>query len=293
MAASNRAGQFSRLYKHLKKKYQPILPPTNRSLLEHMLYACCLEDSKYDAADEAFARLQQDYFDWNEIRVTTVHELADAMSCLANPKDAAIRLKKTLHSMFEVHYSFDIEQLKKENLGKAVQHLSKFAGITPFVTAYVTQASLGGHAIAIDSATASLFYILDMINEKEAAARQVPGLERAIPKNKGAEFFSLLHQLAAALNATPFSNDIRKVVLDINRDAKDRLPKRGGKKSEPEKPTAASSADGSTAAASAKKKPPRTKKAVRGAAPSRKPAKKKALRAATANIRMLSRKKPR
>ncbi len=243
MATPNRAAQFAKLHKIAKKHFPPVAPSSQRLLLEHMLYACCLENSKFDAADEAFARLQQDYFDWNEIRVTTVNELAEVMSCLAEPADAAMRLKKTLHSMFEIHYAFDLESLRKENLGKAVQHLGKFQGITPFVVAYLTQVGLGGHAIPIDKATAALLSILELVTPKEAIAFQVPGLERAIPKNKGPEFFSCIHQLAAALYASPFNNDVRNIVLEIDSSAKPRLPKRGPRKPEPAAEAASANSD--------------------------------------------------
>ena len=46
--------------------------------LEHLLYGCLLETARYDAADEAFAKLKELYFDWNEIRVTTVTEVGVA-----------------------------------------------------------------------------------------------------------------------------------------------------------------------------------------------------------------------
>ncbi len=76
MSAKDRAALILKLYKACKKHYGFIQPPSDRRVLEHMLYACCLEDSTYESADEAFACLQQNYFDWNEVRVTTASELA-------------------------------------------------------------------------------------------------------------------------------------------------------------------------------------------------------------------------
>ncbi len=230
MAVSNRAAKLSKLHKVAKKLYQPVRPPADRSVLEHLLYACCLENSDFEAADEAFARLQESYFDWNEVRVTTTVELAEAMKCLSRPQEAAVRLKKTLHSMFETHYQFNIDHLKKENLGKAVQIINKYKGITPFVVGYVSQNGLGGHAIPVDQALIKLMYAVGVIDEKEAEKRQVPGLERAIPKTKGVEFFSLTHQLAVAYFVSPFNNEIRKVLLGIDRTAAERFPKRERKK---------------------------------------------------------------
>ena len=230
MAVSNRAAKLNKLLRVAKKHYQPVRPPADRNVMEHLLYACCLENSNFEPADDAFARLQENYFDWNEVRVTTAVELAESMKSLHNPSDAASRLKKTLHSMFETHYQFDIDHLKKENLGKAVQIISKYKGISPFAVSYVSQNGLGGHAIAIDQATVNLMFIVGVIDEKEAAKMQVPGLERAVPKNKGAEFFSLVHQLAAAFHASPFNNDLRQVLLSIDSHAAERFPKRTRKK---------------------------------------------------------------
>jgi hypothetical protein len=225
MASNNRAGRIAALQKVARKQYQPVSPPA-RSVLEHLLFACCLEDAPFDAADIAFARLQQSFIDWNEIRVTTTIELAEVMSSLPDAAVSAARLKRTLHSMFESHYTFDIDPLRKENLGKAVQRIEKYKGISPFVVGYVAQNALGGHSIAIDRAMINLLYTVGVIDEKEAAKNQAPGLERAIPKSKAVEFFSTVHQLAVAWLHGPFNKDLRDLLLTIDPDAQSRFPKR-------------------------------------------------------------------
>ena len=230
MAVSNRAAKLAKLHKVAKKHYQPVKPPADRSVLDHLLYACCLEDSRYEAADDAFARLKQGFFDWNEVRVTTAVELAEVMDCLSEPSVAATRLKKTLHSMFESHYTFDIDSLRKENLGKAVQQIEQYKGVTPFVVSYVAQNGLGGHSIGVDKSLVNLMFTIGVIDEKEAEKGVVPGMERAVPKNKGVEFFSVIHQLAVAFAASPFNNDIRAILLSIDADARERFPKRVRKK---------------------------------------------------------------
>jgi endonuclease-3 len=241
MATPNRGARLNKAHKVLKKYFQPVAPPADRSVFEHLLYACCLENARHESADEAFARLQETYFDWNEVRVTTVSELAEVMSALPEREAAALRLKRVLQSIFETHYSFDVEPLKKQNLGKAVKRLEKYAGITPFVVGYVTQAALGGHAIAVDDAALDLMMALGVITDAEYAKKQVPGLERAVPKSKGVEFASLMHQLAAELRSNPNGTRVRGIVLEIDPEAKDRLPKRGGKR---EDEPAAPAADG-------------------------------------------------
>ena len=56
---TNRTAIISKLYKVIKKHYKPITPPADRTALEHLLYGCLLENSRYEAADEAFAKLKE------------------------------------------------------------------------------------------------------------------------------------------------------------------------------------------------------------------------------------------
>ncbi|MBC8355886.1 MAG: hypothetical protein H8E66_28245 [Planctomycetes bacterium] len=230
MSASNRANILTKTAKILKKQYKPSVPPSDRSVLEHLLYACCLEDAKHDVTDDVFAKLQESYYDWNEVRVTTIAELSEVMAPLPAPTKAASRLKRALQGVFEKYYSFDIDILRKGNLGKAVKEFESINGITPFGISYVTQNALSGHSIPVNAGVFKLFLILDVITEAEAAKRRIPGLERTIPKSKAVEFGSLLHQLSVDFVASPFSPKNRAVILDIDPSAKERLPKRAPKK---------------------------------------------------------------
>ena len=223
MTTTNRSALIAKVHKVLKKHYKPIAPPADRSVLDHLLYACLLENARYEAADEAFARLKELYFDWNEIRVTTVTELAEGMTGLPDASGAAQRLKKSLQSIFEGAYSYDMEALKKQNLGKSEKDLEKIAGSTPFVRAYVSQNGLGGHSIPVSQGALDVLYAVGVVNDSEADKGIVPGLERAIPKNKGVEFGSLLQQIGADLLASPGSSKLKAILAEIDSDFKERL----------------------------------------------------------------------
>lgn len=225
MSTSPRAALLAKIHKVLKKHYKPIAPPSERSLFEHLLYSACLENTSYDKADEIFARLQQSYFDWNEVRVSTVAELAETMADLAFANEQAGNLKRALHSVFEAHYSFDIEPLKKQNIGKAEEQLRKYQGASPFMISYTIQHGLDGHAIPIDRAAMELMMILNVVTPAEAEKGVVPGLERAIPKNKGIEFGSLLHQFAADYVTASHTNRFKSHLAEIDSDAKSKIPK--------------------------------------------------------------------
>jgi endonuclease III len=265
MTSASRSAQFTKLFKALKKCYRPAPSNAGRSVMEHLLFACCLEDAHHDAAEEAFAAMVHTFFDWNEVRVTSISELSEVLSALPDPRAAANRVKRVLHAVFEATFAFDLEENRKKNLGPTVAWLEKLDGTTRFTVAYVVQAALGGHSIPIDAGTMAVLRVLDMVSEQDAAAGLVPGLERAIPKSKGAEFGSLLHELGADYSANPYASSLRAMLLQIDPEVGSRLPKRRLERPAGQKP--ATAAQGATPQASGKP-------AADGAAPSAEPSPK-------------------
>src|SRR3954452_6493670 len=261
MATPNRSALINKTLKMLKKHYKPVVPPKDRSLFDHLIFACLVEDSPNEVAEQVLTALKQEYYGWNEVRVSTIRELTDALKALVNPAESAARLKQTLHGVFESVYEFDIESLKKQNIGAAAKLLQKYNGTTPFVVAYVIQNALGGHAIPLNQGTLITLHTVRVISDGEFKQGVVPGLERSVPKNKGAEVSSLLHQLGVEVGRNPYGPAARKLMLEIDPNCKDKLPKRPTKpEPEPPKPvappaTAKGAADAKKKAATAKEQP--------------------------------------
>lgn len=318
MASNNRAGLINKVIKVVKKYYKPTEPPKDRKVLEHLVFASCAENSNSEDADKVILALTNDYFDWNEVRVSSIRELTETMKPLNDSEEAAMRVKRVLQSVFETQYSFDLEPMKKQNIGQAIKQLEKFHGTTPFTVAYVTQHGLGGHSIPINQGLLEAMRVVQVVSDAEAAKGSVPGLERAVPKTKGAEIGSLLHQLGVELHRSPLGPTIRKILLEIDPGCKDRLPKRPLKKPEEANatpvavsaptPAIAKKVDTKKAALDDKKKEPKkpeTKKAVPApakkkveakAAPAKKAVKKTPAKAAApakkSPTKKLAKKKP-
>jgi endonuclease-3 len=263
MATQNRASLIGRTLKVLRKHYKPAPPVKDRSILEHLLFACLLEDSSQESAEQAFEKLKSDYFDWNEVRVSTIRELTEVLKPLEKPAEAAARLKQTLHSVFESVYQFDIETLKKQNIGQAAKQLEKYNGATPFVVAYVTQMALGGHSIPINRGALLGLHTVGVVSDDEFNKGVVPGLERAVGKSKGIEVGSLLHQFGVEIGRNPYGQTARKLLLEIAPGAKDRLPKRPTQRPAEVAKKAAEPPAPARPAASAKKKIAESKPAAR------------------------------
>jgi len=223
----NRQQLFAKLHKVLRSHYKPFTPNTSRPVLEQVLYACCLENAGYDAAEKSLQRLLQAYFDLNEIRVTTVAELAEVLSDLPDPPHAALALRRVLQGVFESTYNFSLENAKKHSISHGLKTLEHLHGIPPFVVHYVALTGLGGHFVPLDLGALSALYLAGIISREEYDSGRVAGIDRYVPKKVAGEFTSLLHQFGVEVLSNLHGTTVKKVLQAVNPAAKDRFPKRG------------------------------------------------------------------
>ncbi|MGQ9822132.1 MAG: hypothetical protein ACUVQK_09750 [Thermogutta sp.] len=224
MSPPSRVPQFARLQQLLAKHYRPDKSAEDRAtVLEHLIFAALLENAPHAAASEAFRRLRTEFFDWNEIRVSTLRDLSEIAAELPDPGGAALRIKQPLQSLFESTYSFDLEGLRKLTINQALERIDKIKGVTPFMRSYVVQHALGGHTIPLDDAALAVLFVAGLADESEMRTRSVAGLERAIPKNKGIAFAAMLHDWAAAFYADRRDPTVVKILKDLDANSLQRL----------------------------------------------------------------------
>ncbi len=241
-----------KLHKALKAHYKPLTTNVSRPLLEQVLLACCLENAPADVAEKAFARLQESAFDLNEIRVTTVAELAEILHDLPDPAHAALSLRRVLQSVFESTYAFSLEHARKHSLAHGLRTLEHLHGIPPFVVHHVASTALGGHFIPLDRGAIAALYLCGITTRQEYDAGKVPGLERVIGKKAGVEFSSLLHQFGVECLTNLHGATVKKITQAVNPSAKDRFPKRGEPLPQPVPPPPASGREGQRVADAAR-----------------------------------------
>lgn len=167
-------------------------------VLEQFIYAICREGATREQADQAFRALRERFFDWNEVRVSSVREIIEAaFEDLPDRENKAIRLLSFLQEVFETTYSFDLEPLHKKGLKQAAKQLSRYQAASDFAVAWVVQHSLGGHAVPLDAAALRVLRRLGLIEPTQQDPETLrASLEHLIPKAKGARFSELLSNLA-------------------------------------------------------------------------------------------------
>ena len=152
MAAQSKAQFLNEIHALLKKRYKPKPERTSRlSVLEAVVYGLSHEGSTREQANQALSRFKDGFFDWNEVRVSTIEEVQGALAGLPDAEPRAQKIRRFLRQLFEKTYAFSLEPLAKKPLKESIKALSEYEAFQDdYVEASVTQLALGGHAIPVD-----------------------------------------------------------------------------------------------------------------------------------------------
>ncbi len=198
----------AKVTKILKKEFGAAPKHDSLPVLETLIYAICVENADYASAQAAFDRLRNEFFDWNEVRVSTISELEPTFAGLQQAEWRALRVRFLLLYVFDHQYSFDFDGLKKKTIDLAHKQLTKIKHLTPFARNYLLQHMLGNHIIPLDDRmcrTAIWLGILPIGTNEDDGAE---ALKSVIRKADGAEFIHLLKCLSVWPKA--------KVILDAD-----------------------------------------------------------------------------
>jgi endonuclease-3 len=171
--------------------------PEAKGVLEQLIFGLCRENATLDQAEQVYQNLRTRFFDWNEIRVSSVREVEEAFEDTPEAEAKAQRLISFLQEVFELTYSFDLDKLQKEGLKQAARKLARYQATDDYVCAWVIQRSLGGHAIPLDPAMlrcSRRLGLLDGNRDDLESARS--SLEHLVPKAKGPQFTDALSVIA-------------------------------------------------------------------------------------------------
>jgi len=186
---------FGSLLSVLKKGYEPT-PRTERAVLEQLLYAVLRENAPRADADKAFRNLRERFYDWNELRVSSVHEVAAALGDLPQPGNKAGRLVELLQEIFESTYSYDLDSVQKKGVKQAAKQIARYRASGDFAVAWVTQRSLDGHAVPLDAPTLRTLKRLGLIDEAiDDYPSAMSAIEHQVPKAKAEQFVEAINVL--------------------------------------------------------------------------------------------------
>jgi len=198
MKATGKQAISKKLLTILKKRYKekgPV-PKYEGPILETILYAICLENASSKQADVVLARLEDEFHDWNEVRVSSISELAVVFDDLVDPETRALRVRSALQYVFEKNFEFEFEALRRKTLDLARKQLLRIKELSPFVRTFTLQAALGSHLIPTDDQMRGVAIWLGFAKPGVNATRVSESLKSSVRKSDAPLFCHLLRCLA-------------------------------------------------------------------------------------------------
>jgi endonuclease-3 len=184
----------------LAKKLPAAAEPEKRPVMEELIYAICRDGVTGAEADAAFAALKSSFFDWNEVRVSTVPEVTQVLGDLPDAGARAVKIVEFLQELFEMTYAFHLDDLEKKGLKQASKQLARYQAVSgnDYLVSWVVQRSLGGHAIPLDGPALRVLKRLGVVEHDADDLEAIRGVvEHQIAKSKAVEFTELLASFAA------------------------------------------------------------------------------------------------
>ena len=221
---ASKTSRLQQFHQALSRRYL-VSHPGERPVLEILLYAVCLDGASHTSVEQAMDSLLKSFYDFNEVRVSSLRELSEQLRMLPQPQASASRIRSVLQKLFETTYLFDLEPLRKQDVGGLYAELGKYSGLSQFSLSYTVHILLRQNSVPVSALTGVLLRDLGLLTETEAESGQFPGVERHFTKATAGEFCSLLHQAGLEYASDPFGMEFRAMLLEIFPNAEATLPK--------------------------------------------------------------------
>jgi hypothetical protein len=200
-----------KLYRSLKRKYPKVEQAVYDEPAEALVYALVSEDMDEAAAQAAISRCSDCFVDLNDVRVSRVEEILEALGPdTPVTRNIASILNRVLWAIFNKYNMVTLEPLKKMSKRPARQILEKMDGTSHFAVNYCTLTALGGHAIPLTKKMTGYLRDNELVHP-ESDEQEIEGfLARQISAENAYEFYALLRRHSESRRARVKKKTARK-----------------------------------------------------------------------------------
>ncbi|MFQ5591937.1 MAG: hypothetical protein ACE5HE_12295 [Phycisphaerae bacterium] len=193
------AARLKRAYARFRQGVsRPTIPEADDPLrrLAIGIFGVACGDAK---AERALDNLMEVMVDWNEVRISSAHEVSRAIgNTIPDGALRAQRLIDALQCIFQRENRLSLDRLKKVGRREAREYLEGLEAVDEYAVASVLLWSLGGHAVPVDDELLRSLRDAELIHPLATRAEVQAFLERHIGASDTKEF---------CLNMRSFSGD--------------------------------------------------------------------------------------
>ncbi len=189
------AQRLHKLYRELKRVHPKVEKPTYEDPAEALICGIISEKMSESATCKALREIRAAFVDWNDLRVSRIEEIVEAMgSNASSSRDAALALTAALRGIYDEHHKISLAVLKKLGKRPAKQGLEKLQGASRFVINYCMLTSMEAHAVPLTENMIAYLRRNEII-APNAEEEDIEGfLTRQVSAKDAYEFYALLRR---------------------------------------------------------------------------------------------------
>jgi endonuclease-3 len=196
MTFSQRAALLQKVRRACRKRFGKPVAEQSAEVPRQLMWFILLEESSEAAVREAIQRIDQEFVDLNELRVSLAKEIAQLMRGVAHAQRKAVRLTKLFNAMFLKHNRMDWDFLRSLGVRELRQYFERADGGDAVLGAAAVMMFSAGHAVPADADVRRVLGRLQLIEPEEDAAAVQGFLERAVTREHGYETWASLRRVA-------------------------------------------------------------------------------------------------
>jgi len=189
------AQRLHKLYRELKRVHPKVERTIYDDPAEALISGIVSEKLSESAAHKALKEIRSAFVDWNDLRVSRVEEIVEALGVRNDSGRAtAFALTAALRGIFDEHHKISLQVLKRLGKRPARQGLEKLNGVSRFVVNYCMLTSIDAHAVPLTQNMIDYLKRHEII-EPDADEEDIEGfLTRHVAAKDAYEFYALLRR---------------------------------------------------------------------------------------------------
>jgi endonuclease III len=151
--------------------------------------------SSLKKAAKAYDNLQKQFVDWNEVRVSALHEIEEAIKDADPQKNKAILLRRVLNDIFAACHGISLDFLREYKPAKAQKFLRSIGGLDEKTINDVLLVCQDGYELPKNEDLVRVAKRLGLIDKFAALDEAHAELQGIVPKNLAYPFTQLMVEL--------------------------------------------------------------------------------------------------
>ena len=163
--------------------------------VEAMIFGILSEAMPETKARSVYSSMQQNFVDWNDLRVSRLEEISEVLREESGPAERiTLNINQTLNHVFQKHDTISLTMLADMGKRPARKFLEGMPGLSRFVIDYVMLTSLGAHSIPLTGRMREYLKNTGLV-EASSTEDEIEGfLQRQISANNAYAFYTTLRR---------------------------------------------------------------------------------------------------